>query len=311
VARHLLPATAETVRVGLIDRDHPPVLTIEPGDTVVLETWNHWADAVTPTTTLDDVMRYRTEVYPGRGPHSITGPVEVRGARPGDTLRVDIEHLVPREHGYNLNLPGACGMGLLPDDFPDGHIRHFQLDVGSMTTEFAAGIRLPLRPFLGIMGVAPAEPGAHSSVPPGSFGGNIDLAGLVAGSTLFLPVFADGARFYAGDAHACQGDGEVNLTAIETAMREARLTISLVDGPSLVRPRAETADHFITLAFDEDLDVAARLAVRDMIGWLVEDWKLAPSEAYALCSLAGDLAVTQVVNRNRGVHVKLPKAVFG
>ena len=311
MARHTLAATPETVRVGLIDQAHPPVLSVVPGDEVILETWNHWADAVTPATTLDDVIRYRTEVYPGRGPHSVTGPIEVVGARAGDVLRVDILELVVRDHGYNLNLPASYGMGLLPEDFPDGGIRHYELDGATMTTEFAPGIRLPLRPFLGIMGVAPADPGPHSSVPPGDFGGNIDLADLVTGTTLFLPVFVDGALFYAGDAHACQGDGEVNLTAIETAMREARLRLSLADGPSIPRPRAETAEHLITLAFDEDLDVAAKVAVRDMVAWLADDWKLAPEDAYALCSLAVDLSVTQVVNKNRGIHAKLPKAIFG
>jgi acetamidase/formamidase len=310
MACHALPATPETVRVGLIDRAHPPVLAVDAGDEVVVETWNHWADAVTPSTTLEDVIRYRTEVYPGRGPHSVTGPIEVVGARPGDVLRVDILDLVIRGHGYNLNLPGSYGMGLLPEDFPDGAIRHFVLDRATMTTEFAPGIRLPLAPFLGIMGVAPAEPGPHSSVPPGDFGGNIDLADLTAGTTLFLPVFVDGARFYAGDAHACQGDGEVNLTAIETAMSEARLRLSLADGPAIERPRAETAEHLITLAFDQDLDVAAKVAVRDMVRWLGDDWKLSACDAYALCSLAVDLSVTQVVNKNRGIHAKLPKAIF-
>jgi acetamidase/formamidase len=310
MACHALPATSGTVRVGVIDRAHAPVLAVEPGDEVVIGTWNHWADAVTPTTTMDDVIRYRTEVYPGRGPHSITGPIEVLGAGPGDVLRIDIIDLAIRDHGFNLNLPGSYGMGLLPEDFSEGAIRHFVLDRATMTTEFAPGIRLPLAPFLGIMGVAPAEPGPHSSVPPGNFGGNIDLANLTAGTTLFLPVFVDGARFYAGDAHACQGDGEVNLTAIETAMAEARLRLSLADGPAIERPRAETAEHLITLAFDEDLDVAAKTAVRDMIGWLADDWKLSARDAYALCSLAVDLSVTQVVNKNRGIHAKLPKAIF-
>lgn len=310
MAQHVLPASSETVRVGVIDQAHPPVLTVEPGDIVVLETWNHWADGVTPDTTLEDVIRFRNVDYPGRGPHSLTGPIEVQGARPAQVLQVDILELVTREHGFNLHLPGTYGMGLLPEDFPEGGIKHFHLDLESMTTEFAPGIRIPLAPFLGVMGVAPENAGPHSSVPPGPFGGNIDLTDLVAGTSLYLPVFVDGARFYVGDAHACQGDGEVNLSAIETAMRRSCLRLSLLDGPPIPRPRAETPSHFITLAFDTDLDEAVRLAIRDMIDWLVGEYGLSRRDAYSLCSVGVDVGVTQIVNLTRGAHAKLPRAIF-
>lgn len=298
------------MRVGLFDQADPPVLSMDSGDVIVAETWNHWADAVTPETTIEDILRLRDAVHPNRGPHSITGPVEVRGARCGNVLRVDILELAPRPHGFNLQLPGRLGMGLLPDDFPDGRVKHFILDLGSMTTEFSPGIRVPLAPFVGILAVAPGNPGPHSSVPPGPFGGNIDLADLVAGTSLFLPVFVEGARFSLGDAHACQGDGEVNLSAIETALDVARLRLTVLDRPPIERPRAETATHFITLGFDEDLDVAVRLAVRDMIDWLVAEHGLSRDDAYALCSIAVDVSVTQVVNRKRGAHAKLPKSLF-
>jgi acetamidase/formamidase len=310
MATHELCATRETVRVGLIDQSFPPVLSIDSGDTVAFETLNHWAGAVTAGTSIAEVVELRTVSYAGVGPHSITGPVEVRGSAPGDAIRVDVLRLRTRSHGFNLNLPGRFGTGLLPEDYAEGSIRHYELDRDAMTADFAPGIRLPLAPFLGIMGVAPADPGPHSSVPPGPFGGNIDLAELVEGTTLYLPVFVPGARFYVGDAHACQGDGEVNLTAIETAMEEARLRITVEPGLGLQRPRAETPTHLITLAFADDLDAAAKVAVRDMIAWLADLRGLDATTAYALCSVAVDLSVTQVVNQQRGVHAKLPKAVF-
>jgi acetamidase/formamidase len=307
---HELRASPDTTVVGLIDQAHEPVLTVHSGDEVVFETWQHWADAVTRDTTLDDVVRLRTEIYPGRGPHTMTGPVAIRGARPGDALRVDMLELVPRDHGFNLSLPAEFGTGLLPEDFPEGAIRHYELDRTTMTTEFAPGIRIPLAPFLGIVGVAPPAPGPHSSVPPGPFGGNIDIAALVEGTTVTLPVFVPGARFYVGDAHARQGDGEVNLTAIETAMETARLRLTVEPGLHLERPRVETPEQLITLAFDADLDVAAKIAVRDMIAWLGDRFGVARDAAYALCSIAVDLSITQVVNQRRGVHAKLDKRLF-
>jgi acetamidase/formamidase len=310
VAEHRLSATDETVRVGLIDRSYPPVLTIDPGDVVAVETWNHWGDAVTPDTTIDDVLRLREIEYPNRGPHSMTGPIRVRGAMPGHVLRIDFLELKPRDHGFNLHLPGRYGMGLLPDDFPEGGIKHFNLDLDSMTTAFSEEIRVPLAPFLGIIGVAPEEPGPHSSVPPGTHGGNIDLADLVEGTSLFLPVFVEGALFYVGDAHACQGNGEVNLSAIETAMRTSRLRVGLLEDPPIRRPYATTPEHFITLAFDPDLDEAVRLAVRNMIDWLSHEHQLSRADAYSLCSVTVDACITQVVNQARGAHAKVSKRVF-
>lgn len=308
-ASHRLAASAETVRVGLIDRDFPPVLEIAPGDEVDFETWSMWGGAAGPETTMADVRRLR-ERHAGTGPHSLTGPVAVAGARPGDVLRVDILALHTVDHGINLCPPGATSRGILAERFPDGFLRHFALDTAAMTTELTPGVRLDLRPFLGIMGVAPAEPGPHSSVVPGPFGGNIDCPDLVAGTSLFLPVFAEGARFYTGDAHARQGCGEVDQTAIETAMRSARLRFTLSGEPSLVRPRAETPEHYITMGFDEDLRGAGRQAVGDMVDFLGRTKGLSGEEAYALCSIAGDLVVTQVVNIAQGIHVRLPKALF-
>lgn len=310
MTQHQLPATPDTVTVGTLDQSLPFVLTINPGDTVTMETANHWADAVTPETTLDDVVALRTERYPGVGPHSVTGPIEVAGARPGDVLRVEVERLVPREHGFNLFLPAAFETGLLFEDFPEGRVRHFTHDLDTMTTQFLPGVTVPLEPFLGIMAVAPGQPGPHSTVPPGLYGGNMDIPELTEGAVLYLPVWVDGAGFGAGDAHSKQGHGEVCLTAIETAMREARLRFSLLEQARWTQPRIETPDLWITTGFDPDLLTASQAAVRDMIRLLGERYDLSAEDAYSLCSVAVDLSVTQVVNRVRGVHARLPKRLF-
>lgn len=300
---HELKASDRTVRVGLIDAAHAPVLQVDSGDEVVFETWQLWGDAVTPRSSFADIVALR-ERWRGHGPHSITGPVEVRGARPGMVLRVDVLDFRLRDHGFNVLLPRGVGRGLLADEFDGGQIRHFRLDTASMTTTLA-GVTIALRPFLGIMGVAPAQPGPHNSAVPGDFGGNMDCPELVVGSRLFLPVWVDGARFYAGDAHAVQGCGEVNQTALETAMHAARLRLTLLDGPALTRPRIETPTHLVTLGFDADLREAARQAVHDLIALLVRDWGLDAQDAYVLCSLQADLAITQLVNGNCGVHARI------
>lgn len=307
---HTLRATEETVTVGILDQSLPSVLSIDTGDMVELETVNHWADAVTPESSIDDIIELRTERYPDVGPHSVTGPIEVRGARRGDVLRVEIERLVPREHGFNLFYPGAFGTGLLPEDFPKGQIRHCWHDLESMTTQFLPGVTVPLAPFLGIMAVAPPDPGPHSTVPPGPHGGNMDIPELTAGTVAYLPVWVDGAGFGIGDAHSRQGHGEVCLTAIETAMRDVRLRFSLLEQRGWLRPRVETPDLWITTGFDPDLVNASKAAVRDMIRLLEEVYGLSPEDAYALCSVAVDLSVSQVVNTVRGVHARLPKHLF-
>ena len=182
MARHNLVADETTVRVGVIDADHPAVLTIADGDEVTMETWSHWGGQVVPGMDLDGLLALR-EAAP-MGPHSITGPIAVAGAVPGDVLRVDVLDLVPGRWGFNLALPAPFGRGVLADQFPDGSLRHLELDRDSMTTELLTGVPLPLTPFLGIMGVAPPDDGPHSSVPPGPFGGNLDLRDLVVGSAL-------------------------------------------------------------------------------------------------------------------------------
>ncbi len=310
---HELPANHDTVRVGVIDASFSPVLTIGDGDDVAIETWSHWAGQVVPGMDIEQLLMLREDAP--LGPHSITGPIEVIGAEPGDVLRVDVLELMLGEWGFNLALPSPLGRGVLADQFPDGALRHLRLDRDTMTTELLPGIALPLNPFLGIMGVAPPDDGAHSSVPPGPFGGNMDLTELVVGSSLFLPVFRAGAGFYAGDAHAAQGDGEVNQTAIETSMERAHLRFTILKAaelPDLLRiPWVETPTHLVTIGLDEDLDLAVRQAVESLVRQLTNRFSLAPNDAYALASLAADVEVTQAVNRVKGAHARLAWSAIG
>lgn len=302
---HDLPAGPDTVRVGVIDAATPPVLTIDPGDEVVLSTWGHWGNQVTPGTVMGDFPRIREAFPEALGPHSLTGPIHVRGAQPGDALVVEILELVPASHGFNLVVARPRGRGVLRERFPDGMIRHFELDRESMTTTLG-NVTVPLRPFLGIMGVAPAEDGPRSTVEPGVFGGNMDLSELVVGTNLKLPIFREGAGFYCGDAHAVQGDGEVNQTAIETGADHVRLRFSLLRGANLQSPRAESSTELISTGFGDTLEEAAHDAVDDMVDWLVEDG-LSPEDAYSLCSIAADVRVTQMVNGVVGVHSVIKK----
>lgn len=311
MATHQLKASAATVMRGVISPDAKPVLNIASGDTVVLDTWTMWDNAVREDMRIDEALALRDRCRAeGRGPHTLTGPIAVATAEPGDVLKVEVERLDVADHGVNL-VPGKPSRGLLADIFGDAELRHFRLDRATMTAQFGDRITLPLRPFLGIMGVLPPAGAApQSSAIPGNFGGNIDCADLVEGSVLYLPVFVEGAGFYAGDAHAAQGAGEVVQTALETAMTAAQLKLSVIKGRSIQRPRAETRDHVITMGLAEDLREAARQAVLDMIDHLAQTQAMRPQDAYALCSLQADLVVTQLVNGVNGIHARLPKAIF-
>ncbi len=309
MATQHLPARADTVRVGVIDRAFAPVLEIDDGDELVLQTWGLWGHAVTPQTTYAELLRLR-ERHAGVGPHSITGPVRIRQARAGMTLQVDILELQLGPHGFNLISAGPKARGLLAHEYEVGELRHFVLDTVRMQTELVPGLMLPLRPFLGIMGVAPAEAGTRSSVEPGEFGGNIDCPDLVVGTTLFLPVWVDGALFYAGDAHAAQGCGEVTQTALEASFERARLRLQVLPQQRLHRPHAQTAQHLITMGFHPDLRQAAVQAVDDMVSWLCTDYRLSRSEAYVLCSLQADLLITQAVNGHNGVHARVARGLL-
>ena len=306
-----LVATPHTVHTGFFDSSIPPVLTIASGDTVNLSTMMLMDDRLRGEMTFDELLALR-QGYADRkvGGHTLTGPIFVTGADPGDVLEIQIGKLMPVEFGVNYHLPGHMGIGGLPEDFPSGRIKTFRLDRARWETAFAPGIALPLAPFLGVMGVAPRPGECRPAAVPDYFGGNIDNKELREGATLFLPVSVPGALFSAGDAHAVQGDGEVNVTAIETALESAVLQFVVRKDMRLERPLAETPTHWITMGFHPDLDEAAKIALRDAIRFLVDVKGLASDDAYAFASVTVDLHVTQIVDTNKGVHAMIPKSVF-
>jgi len=303
---YLLPATEQTVQWGWFDNEEPPVLTIRSGDTVVMKTMMHSHNRIVPGVTIEDIKALRVD-NPGRGPHSVTGPVYVEGARPGDILKVRINRIVPRAYGVNFNLPGMLGQ--FPDQFPEGQVRYFYLDPVRRVAEFAPGIEIPLAPFPGILGVARAEPGKYSTVPPGPFGGNMDIRELVEGTTAYFPVFVEGALLWSGDSHAAQGNGEVNLTAIETAFKELSLTVEVLRGRSLSWPRIETRTHWITMGADPEMNRAIDILRAETIKLLVEVRGASHLEAEAWMRKFSDCRVAEVVNQSKLVYCMNTKAL--
>jgi acetamidase/formamidase len=292
------------------DNSIPPLLTIDSGDTVVFETRDASDGFMTPAITAADLAIQR----PFRG-HPLTGPVYIRDAAPGDTLEIEILALSPGSFGWTRFSPGR---GLLPDDFDTPF--HYIWDLTRDPAPFVKGINVPLEPFLGVMGVAMAEPGAHSTMPPRHNGGNIDTKQLTAGSRMYLPVLVEGALFSCGDGHAAQGDGEVCITAIECEMT-ATLRFTLhkgrttpefqfrTGGPLLVRTNSR--DWYATTGHGPDLMEAARNAIRHMIGHLVDQHGLTRAQAYILCSVAVDLKLSEVVDApNWVVSAFLPMSLF-
>jgi acetamidase/formamidase len=309
---HTLKCTPQSVHWGFYDAALPPVLVINSGDTVIIDTVSGGPEDLPPAgipfTLLDEHTRIIAETPRGVGPHILTGPIAVKGAEAGDVLKVEILGVSLRQNwGYNLTRQGK---GALPNMFPDPRHIHIGLDLERKTARMPWGLELPTKPFFGCMGNAPAKSqGRLTSVVPGTFGGNIDNRELGAGATLYLPVFESGALFSVGDGHAAQGHGEVNLTAIETALT-GTFRLMIEKGSALRRPRAETATHFISMAFDPDLDSAMQVALADMIEFIERHGSLLRADAYALCSIAADVMVTQVVNGSRGIHVSLPKTML-
>jgi acetamidase/formamidase len=313
---HRLEATPSTVAYGYYWAEAKPVLRIASGDIIDVDTLitnspAGLAKAGVPPEKIQESLRSIVAEVTGdrRGPggHILTGPVFVEGAEPGDALEVKVLSIdLPLDYGYNgcsgfmpENCDRTVGMKIIP------------LDRRTMTAEFLPRIIIPLRPFFGSMGVAPApDQGRVSSNPPGKHAGNLDNRELVAGSTLYIPVFVPGALFEVGDGHAAQGDGEVDQTAIETSLR-GRLQLTVRKNAKLTWPRAETASDYISMASDPDLAVATRLAVQEMIDFLAASKGLTKHQAYQLVSIAGNVAVTQLVDKPVvGVHVKMPKSIF-
>jgi acetamidase/formamidase len=303
---HVLPATLETTQWGWFDNAQPPVLKVDSGDTVVLETMMHSHNQVVPGKTIEEIKKMRTD-FPGRGPHTLTGPVYVNGAEPGDLLKVTIQKIVPRAYATNFNVPGMFGQ--FPGQYPDGQVRYMYLDMDKMETEFLPGIFIPLKPFPGTTGVARAEPGRYSSVPPGEFAGNLDIRDFVEGTSLYVPVWVKGALFWTGDSHAAQGNGEVNLTAVETAYKEMAVTLTVLKGRKLDMPRIETPTHWITMGFDRDLNLAWNQALQQTVKFIAEQRNLSPDAAAAVMGNVSDCRVSQVVNIKKGIHCLTPKNV--
>jgi acetamidase/formamidase len=313
---HRLEATPSTVAYGYYWAEAKPALRIASGDIIDVDTMitnrpEGLEKAGVPPDKVQSSLRAIVSEVTGdrRGPggHILTGPVYVEGAEPGDALEVKVLSIdLPIDYGYN-----GCS-GFMPENCDTSvPMKVVALDRKTMTAEFFPGIVIPLRPFFGSMGVAPApEIGRVSSNPPGRHAGNLDNKELVAGTTLYIPVFVPGALFEVGDGHAAQGDGEVDQTAIETSLR-GRLQLTVLKDTKMMWPRAETAADYISMASDENLTTATRLAVQEMIDFLATHKGLTKHQAYQLVSVAGNIAVTQLVDKPvMGVHVKMPKSIF-
>jgi len=308
--QHLVPAP-DTVHWGFFEAALPPLTTIASGDRITISTVSGDRNMMpAPPLLVPEALSAiqasgRRRMVPG---HICTGPVAVEGAEPGHVLQVDIERIDPYyDWGYIHVRPLA---GALPYDFSELRVVHSVLDRAGNAWRLPWGQRVPFAPFFGVIGVAPpAAWGTISTLPPRQNGGNLDNKELVAGTTLYLPIFTKGALFSVGDGHGAQGDGEVCINAVETGLTGTfRLTVR--DDMKLQWPLAETPTHMMTMAFDPDLDDCVVIALRQMIDLVCARVGLDRYQAYMLCSLAADLRVTQVVNGNKGIHVMLDKRYF-
>jgi acetamidase/formamidase len=313
-ADYTLLATPATVAWGYYSGLAKPVLTVHSGDTVrlqALSTCGSPERMVNGGVKPEEIPSYTAPIYNevkdiGPGGHILTGPIGIEEAEPGDVLEVQILKV-------DIDVDFACnafglGRGFLPMEYPYSRYKVIPLDRKRMMARFAPGIDLPLRPFFGSMGVAPAG-GKIDSAPPFAHAGNMDNKELVAGTTLYIPVAAKGALFEAGDGHAGQGNGEVDITALETYL-SGTFRFIVHKNRHLLWPRAETPEYYISMGFSKDLKEATEHAVRDMIEFLVEEKHLSRDDAYMLSSVAVDVDITQLVDGNVGVHALLPKKIF-
>jgi acetamidase/formamidase len=313
-AEHTLLATPQTVAWGYYSGQSKPVLTVHSGDTVRMQTLSTCGSPermLANGVKAEDIPPYTAAIYSevkekGPGGHILTGPVAIAEAEPGDVLEVQILK-VDLDADFACNVFGV-GSGFLPMEYPYGRYKVVPLDRQKMIGHFAPGIEIPLKPFFGSMGVAPAG-GKIDTAPPFAHAGNLDNKELVAGTTLYIPVAAKGALFQAGDGHAAQGNGEVDITALETYL-SGTFRFVVHKNRHLVWPRAETPTHYISMGFSKDLKEATALALRDMIAFLVEEKKLSRDDAYMLASVAVDMEITQLVDGNVGVHAMCPKKIF-
>jgi len=312
---HDLPLRPETVHWGYYDAKIPPALRVASGDRVRVETMvagglQRLRLAGVPESDIPESLKAVEQRVTERGPgaHPMSGPIFVEGAEPGDVLEIRII-AIDYLHNFGVNAFSPGG-GVLPDDYPYSVVKLIRWPAGATSVQFAPGITLPMAPFFGSIGVAPPPlVGRISSRPPGYYGGNLDNKDLVVGSTLYLPVHVPGALLSIGYGHAMQGDGEVTGTALETSLR-GTFELRVIKGARLKWPRAETPTKYIAMGLSEDLNEATRLAVREMVDFLMVEKKLSRDDAYMLCSLAADLHVTQAVDATKGVHVTVAKSLF-
>jgi len=325
--QHRLAAALETVQWGWLDPKEPPKLTVDSGDVVSVETMMHSHDKVKPGITMDEIVALR-KANPGGGPHSMTGPIYVNGAEPGDVMEIRILKIVPKNFAINFNLPGTefPTIGALAPEMPNGFIKFFTLDPKKKSVEFKPGVNIELAPFPGTLavGIDPNDPSPRkggvkddpmapvSTLRPWKNGSNMDINELQAGSTIYVPIFLKGGLIWTGDSHCRQGNGEVNLTALECSYREIVLQPIVRKDMKVEWPRIETKTHWIMTGFDEDLNKAMVNAVRETVDFLSTQ-KMVPMdryEAYSLTSMIGDCRVSQVVDVRKGVHCMVPKSAF-
>jgi acetamidase/formamidase len=310
-----LKPTPQTIAWGYYAANVPPALRVQSGATVQIQTLltsspARLAQAGVPADQIEQSLRDIFDQVKDRGPggHILTGPVYIDGAEPGDVLEVRIRAIrLAIPYAYNAFGPGR---GFLPDDYPYAKIKIIPLDANRMVAHFSDGIEIPLHPFFGSLGDAPPEAaGRISSAPPWMHAGNLDNKYLVAGTTLYIPINAPGALFWAGDGHAGQGDGEVDITAMETSLIG---TFQLIDRKDmhLLWPRAETPEYYITMGINADLNKATEMAVHQMIDFLMSEKNLSRDDAYMLSSVAADLHISELVDGNDVVSMMLPKAIF-
>ena len=333
-------ATSETCFWGFLDPDLSPVLKVVDGSELVIEAVTHHAGDA-PDLLMDDGIRALWKAIPesdrGPGVHIMTGPIWVDGAMPGDALRVELREMTPRlPFGSNC----AAHWGVFHDLFGKERITVYELVEGSFagaarplfgydfTTRalydvpgvvtppdherrepFGRAVEVPVRPHLGVMGVAPLEAGRRSSIPPGVFGGNVDDWRFGPGATIYYPVFHEGAGFYVGDPHFAQGDGEICGTAIEASL-DVRLRLSVAPGFSVEVPTLETVTHWYLHGFGDDLDAAMRMTAESMLRFLVDQGGFTMDEAYSIASVAVDFGVTQVVDGKVGCHAAVAKSII-
>lgn len=325
---HYVKLTPENAVIGNFPADKAPILTIKSGETVKIDTGggNRWGDKDPDQWLAEEKIPYTLATAPGlaetakvlketprngdiKTGHILVGPINVEGAEPGDMLEIRMLSVKPRiPYGVVSERSGSGG---IPDEVPAPFYKVVMIDQKRHVGVFDKGIEVPLGPFMGVMGVQPdASFGANPrSSPPGPYGGNLDCKELVTGTTLYLPVFAPGARFFTGDAHGGQGDGEVTVTAIETA-NTAILQFILHKGVKIDAPRAETPTHFINFGLDPNLEEAMKKAIRENNTFLEERMGLDFAHAFALSSIGVDFHVTQVVDGTKGIHAMVPKKLF-